>query len=60
MAICDIVGDLITAYLTPAHRAAKIGIPSVTGGPIARASGQAARVGAVAGGLATAPQPQND
>lgn len=60
MAIGDIVGDLATAYLTPAQKAAKNGLPALPGGPVARAAGQAATVGAVAGGLAAAPQPQND
>jgi hypothetical protein len=60
MAIGDIAGDLATAWMTPAQRAAKNGVQSLTGGPIARASGQAATVGAVAGGLAAAPQSQSD
>ena len=41
MAVGDLVGDLATAYLTPAQRAAQAnGAQSITGGPIARASGQ--------------------
>lgn len=57
MAIGDIAGDLATAYLTPAQRAAKNGVPPLAGGPISRASGQAVTAGAVAGGL-TASQSQ--
>jgi len=66
MAIGDLVGDLATAYLTPAQRAAQAkGVQSLTGGPIARASqqipaaaGLAAAAPALAGQVAqTAPAP---
>lgn len=42
MAIGDLIGDLATAYLTPAQRAAQAakGVQSISGGPIARASDQ--------------------
>lgn len=50
MAVGDLVGDLATAYLTPAQRAAQArGVQSLTGGPIARASSQLP----VAAGLAS-------
>ncbi len=50
MAIGDLIGDLATAYLTPAQRAAQAakGVQSITGGPIARASDQLPKVAAVA------------
>lgn len=57
MAIGDIAGDLATAWMTPAQRAAKNGVPPLAGGPISRASDQAVTAGAVAGGL-TASQSQ--
>lgn len=52
MAVGDLIGDLATAYLTPAQRAAKYGVQSLTGGPIARASSQ---LPASAGLAAAAP-----
>lgn len=64
MAIGDLIGDLATAYLTPAQRAAQAakGVQSITGGPIARATDQlpkvaglAAAVPAVAGQTSTDP-----
>lgn len=52
MAIGDLIGDLATAYLTPAQRAAQAakGVQSISGGPIARASDQLPK----AAGLAAA------
>lgn len=40
MAYGDLIGDLSQAYMTSAERAAKNGVQSLTGGPIARASSQ--------------------
>jgi hypothetical protein len=48
MAIGDIAGDLATAWMTPAQRAAKNGAQSLTGGPIARASDQLPRPASLA------------
>lgn len=50
MAVGDLIGDLATAYLTPAQRAAQAakGVQSLTGGPIARASDQLPKVAGLA------------
>lgn len=48
MAVGDLIGDLATAYLTPAQRAAKNGVQSITGGPIARATDQLPKVAGLA------------
>jgi hypothetical protein len=65
MAIGDLVGDLATAYLTPAQRAAQLAkAAQPTSGPIARASDQLSKVAGlgsvapVAAGQPTAPAQQ--
>jgi hypothetical protein len=65
MAIGDLVGDLATAYLTPAQRAAQLAkAAQPTSGPIARASDQLSKVAGlaslapVAAGQSTAPAQQ--
>gem|GEM_PF-5039666 len=64
MAYGDLIGDLSQAYMTNAERAAKNGVQSMTGGPIARASSQlpasaglAAAAPVVAGQTAQPTQP---
>lgn len=65
MAIGDLVGDLATAYLTPAQRAAQLAkAAQPTSGPIARASDQLSKAAGlaslapVAAGQTTAPAQQ--
>ena len=55
MAYGDIFGDLSQAYMGNAERAAKNGVQSITGGPIARAA--AASPALAASGVAAVPQP---
>lgn len=52
MAYGDLIGDVSQAYMTNAERAARHGVQSITGGPIARASGQVATGLAAGAGLA--------
>jgi hypothetical protein len=59
MAIGDIAGDLVTAWMTPAQRAAQFkGLQPQTAGPISRVS-ELATAGTVAGGAIAASQPQS-
>jgi len=57
MAYGDLIGDLSQAYMTNAQRAAKNGVQSLTGGPIARASAAVPVAGGLAG-AAMLPQQQ--
>jgi hypothetical protein len=61
MAYGDLIGDLGQAYMTNAERAAKNGVQSLAGGPIARASSQLPVAPSLAAaGVATAQQPASD
>jgi hypothetical protein len=54
MAYGDLIGDLSQAYMTNAQRAAKNGVQSLAGGPIARASDQLPKVAGLAAGASAA------
>ena len=55
MAYGDLIGDLSQAYMSNAERAAKNGVQSLTGGPIARASGQLPRAASLADAAPVVP-----